>query len=46
MKEQIATIQIGQRIDDFIDNFEFEVYQNNEVADQIEAIAQKTRQQT
>ena len=31
MKEQIAMIQIGQKIDDFIDDFEFEVYQNNEI---------------
>jgi NADH-dependent peroxiredoxin subunit C len=30
MKEQIAMIQIGQKIDDFIDDFEFEVYQNDE----------------
>jgi hypothetical protein len=24
-------IQIGQKIDDFIDDFEFEVYQNDEI---------------
>lgn len=30
-KEQIAMIQIGQKIDDFIDDFEFEVYQNDEI---------------
>ena len=31
MKEQIAMIQIGQKIDDFIDDLEFEAYQNNEI---------------
>ena len=31
MKEQIAMIQIGQKIDDFIDDSEFEVYQNDEI---------------
>jgi NADH-dependent peroxiredoxin subunit C len=31
MKEQIAMIQIGQKIDDFIDDFEFEVYQNGAI---------------
>jgi hypothetical protein len=31
MKEQIAMIQIGQKIDDFIDDLEFDAYQNNEI---------------
>lgn len=30
-KEQIAVIQIGQKIDDLIDDFEFEVYQSDEI---------------
>jgi hypothetical protein len=30
MKEQIAMIQIGQKID-FIDDLEFDAYQNNEI---------------
>ena len=29
--KSIAMIQIGQKIDDLIDDFEFEVYQNNQI---------------
>jgi NADH-dependent peroxiredoxin subunit C len=31
MKEQMEMIQIGQKIDDFIDDLEFEAYQNNKI---------------
>jgi hypothetical protein len=31
VKNEIAMIQIGQKIDDFIDALEFEAYQNNEI---------------
>ena len=35
MKEQIAMIQIGQKIDDFIDDLEFDAYQNNEIKNKV-----------